>query len=165
MIKWVSVVPIALAMLFGVALVLAADAPTLEDRASAIERASTLPEGVRVVLGHLSRELELSAETLRADRAKTGLGWGELLIAHRLSRSTRVPVDQIATEFRSGKTWEAIARDHDVDLSALVQLVRHSQDVIEQRSDDKAPRAIESPPARGQGGAGPGRGMGRGGSR
>ena len=42
MIKWVSVVPIALAMLFGVALVLAADAPTLEDRASAIERKKTL---------------------------------------------------------------------------------------------------------------------------
>ena len=83
-----------------------------------------------MVLGHLSRELELSAETLRADRAKTGLGWGELLIAHRLSRSTRVPVDQIATEFRSGKTREAIARDHNVDLSALVQLVRHSQDVV-----------------------------------
>src|SRR5438552_6492872 len=164
-IKWVSVVPIALAMLFGVALVLAADAPTLEDRASAIERASTLPEGVRVVLGHLSRELALSAETLRAERAKTGLGWGELLIAHRLSRSTGVPVEQIATEFRGGKTWEAVARDHDVDLSALVQLVQHSQDVIEQRSDDKAPRAIESPPVRGQGGAGPGRGMGRAGSR
>ena len=74
MIKWVGVVPITLAMLFGVTLVLAADAPTLEDRARAIERASTLPEGVRVVLGHLSRELALSAESLRAERAKTGLG-------------------------------------------------------------------------------------------
>ena len=165
MIRWASVVPIALTLLLGVAPVRAADAPTLEDRAGAIDRASTLPDGVRVVLGHLSRELELSAETLRADRTKTGLGWGELLIAHRLSRSTGVPVDQIATEFRSGKTWEAIARDHNVDLSALVRLVGHSQGVIEQRSDDKAPRAIESPPVRGQGGGGPGRGMGRGGSR
>jgi hypothetical protein len=162
---WTSVVTVALVMVFGVAPVRAAEAPTLEDRASAIERASTLPDGVRVVLGHLSRKLELSAETLRADRTKTGLGWGELLIAHRLSRSTGVPVDQIATEFRSGKTWEAIARDHHVDLGALVQLVRHSQDVIEQRSDDKAPHAIESAPLRGQGGGGSGRGMGRGGSR
>jgi len=101
-IRWVGVVPITLAMLFGVTLLPAADAPTLEDRASAIERASTLPEGVRVGLGHLSRELKLSAETLRADRTKTGLGWGELLIAHRLSRSTQVPVDrrQSATRHR-----------------------------------------------------------------
>src|SRR5205814_1251801 len=49
---------------------------TLAERAAAIEAAAEEPDGERVVLGHLSRKLGMSAEALRAQRAQTGLGWG-----------------------------------------------------------------------------------------
>src|SRR5690349_717536 len=59
--------------------------PTLAQCAAAIDTAAAEPDGERVVLGHLSRKLRVSAETLRSQRMQTGLGWGELLIANRLS--------------------------------------------------------------------------------
>src|SRR5204862_469539 len=62
--------------------------PPLAERAAAIEAAAEEPDGERVVLGHLSRTLGMSAEALRAQRAQTGLGWGDLLIANRLSLET-----------------------------------------------------------------------------
>ncbi len=80
--RWTSVAaPIALVILFGVVPVCAADAPTLEDRAVAIERASTRPDGARVVLGHLSRELvHLRPEVLRVFRVAAHLERDEVIL-------------------------------------------------------------------------------------
>ncbi len=49
-------------------------------------------------------------------------------------------VDQIVAEFRSAKGWEAIARDHHADLKKLTTEIQASQDAVEQRTEDKAPR-------------------------
>lgn len=117
-----------------------ADPPSLEERAAAIERASMAPDGNRVVLGHISRTLGIPVETLRAQREQTGLGWGALLIAHRLSRETRLPFSGVVTEFQSGKGWAQVATDHNVDLGWLIDDVRQSQEVIEQRAEDQAGR-------------------------
>ena len=63
----------------------AADEPTLEERVAAIDRVVAQPDGMRVVLGHISRELHVSAEDLRTQGAQTGLGLGEILVANRLA--------------------------------------------------------------------------------
>ena len=76
---------------------------TLAERAAAIEAAAEEPDGERVVLGHLSRKLGMSAEALRAQRAQTGLGWGDLLIANRLSLETHAPFDALVAEMRGGR--------------------------------------------------------------
>ncbi len=54
-------------------------------RAVAPPAAAPAPEGDRVVLQRMSQELGVPAATLRAQRERTGLGWGDLLIAHRLA--------------------------------------------------------------------------------
>jgi len=108
---------------------------------SAIEREASGPDGDRVVVGHLSRKLGIPAETLRGERTQTGLGWGELLIAHRLSGQTGLSIDQTVAEVRSGKGWGEIARDHNADLDTLSRDVQLSQETIEQRSEDKGPHA------------------------
>jgi hypothetical protein len=130
---------IALAVGLYAAVSLGADPPTLEERAAAIERASNEPDGVRVVVGHISRELRLDAETLRAQRAQTGLGWGDILIANRLAREAGLPFDQIAAKLQSGKRWAEIATAHHADLDRLSRAVERSQEVVEQREEDKAP--------------------------
>src|SRR5881296_1390474 len=80
--------------------------PTLEELAAAIERVRTGPDGERVVVGHISRKLAVSVEALRAQHARTGLGWGELLIANLLlSKTTKLTVDHVVAEFRGGKGW------------------------------------------------------------
>ena len=144
-------------LILGATAVAGADTLTLAERAAAIERASQEPDGVRVVVGHLSRLLGMSVDALRTQRTERGLNWGELLIAIRLSRSTELPLDQIVGEFRSGKTWEEIAEAHQIDLPRFVGQVRHSQEVVEQHSEDRGPHAMDPGPSRGRAGGGMGR--------
>jgi hypothetical protein len=120
----------------------AADPSPLDDAAAAIERASKAPDGIRVVVGHLSRELGIPAGTLREQRMRTGLGWGDILIAHRLATAAKLSFEQVINRFRDGKTWEEIARDQNVDVRTLLNAVRESQAAIAASADDKAPPSI-----------------------
>lgn len=129
---------IALVVLFWTGAGTSAE-PTLSVRAAAIEQASLDPDGARVVIGHISRKLAIPVETLRTQRTQTGLGWGDLLIAHRVARASKLTLEEIAGEARAGKTWEEIARAHNVDLATLSAEVKQSEDAIEQHSEDKAP--------------------------
>ena len=124
-----------------------AQAPTLADRAAAIERVVGEREGFRVVVGHISRELGIGVDTLRAQHAQTGLGWGELLVAHRLAREAKLGFDQVVTEYRAGKSWEDLARGHNADLQKLTTLIGRSQTTVEQRNEDKAPPATVGTPS------------------
>jgi hypothetical protein len=112
-----SAVLVVLAIVVVIGRAWGADPVTLEEHAAAIERASKAPDGQRVVLGHVSRTLGMSSEALRRERAQTGLGWGEILVAHLLSRATRLTFDDVVAEFRNGKRWEEVASDRDVDPS------------------------------------------------
>ena len=110
---------IVMGLMLAVAVITGAQAPTLADRAAAIDRVLTQTEGYRVVVGHISRELSIVVDTLRAQHAQTGLSWGEILVAHRVAREAKVSFDQIAAEYRTGKSWEDLARDHKVDLQKI----------------------------------------------
>jgi hypothetical protein len=129
--------------------------PTLAERAAAIETASTAPDGFRVVVGHVSRELSIPVDELRGQRLKTGLDWGALLIANRVAKDAGIPFDQVVTESKSGKTWEDIARDHNVDLGKLTGMVAKTQSVVERRAEDKAPPPMEWKSAAPPGSGGP----------
>jgi hypothetical protein len=133
-----------------IALVLGAGAavakePTLAERAAVIDAASREVDGERVVLGHISRHLGLPVDALRAERAQSGLGWGDVLIANRISGRSGVPYDQVVVEFRAGKAWEEIAREHGVDVDKLSADVARSEDEIEERSED---RTFQATPTR-----------------
>ena len=110
----------ALATGFAVAILLwvgaAWSADVLSESVAAIERASTEPDGTRVVVGHISRKLGVSVETLRQERAQTGLGWGDLLLAHRLAKLTGGTVDQITAGryFRSRRRPAKTAPGHQL---------------------------------------------------
>jgi len=130
---------IVLGLTLAVTMIAVAQAPTLADRAAAIDRVVTQPQGYRVVVGHISRELVIVVDTLRAQQAQTGLSWGEILVAHRVSREAKVSFDQIAAEYRTGRSWEELARDHKVDLQKITAAIQRSQSVVEQRAEDKAP--------------------------
>jgi hypothetical protein len=131
-----------------------AEPPTLEDRAMAIEQAAARPDGDRVVLGHISRKLRIPTDTLRSQRARTGRGWGELLIGNRLAALTGRPFEELVAELGTGGSWAEIAGRHGVDVSALLTYVQQSQETIEQRSEDRgpAPATADAPTAHSGGG-------------
>ena len=151
---------VVLAIVLGVNPAWAADPATLADRATAIERASNAPDGYRVVVGHISRELSLAVDVLRTQRLRTGLDWGAIFIANRLARETGLTFDEVVAEYRSGKAWEQIVGDHKVDLPKLISTVERTQGVVERRAEDKAPPPMEwkstAPPGTGSGGFMPG---------
>jgi hypothetical protein len=142
-----------------VALVLAssvtrgAEPVTLETCAAAIESQAAEPDGDRVVVGHLSRQLGISVETLRQQRAQTALGWGDLLIANHLAAATGLTFEQTVTEYRTGKTWSEVAESHAIEVAELLKYVQEAEDAIEERSDDKGRTGrSESAPTRSTGG-------------
>ena len=157
---------IVFAVAVGAGLALSDELPTLEERAAAIDRAAQEPDGDRVIVGHISRKLGLPVEALRRQHAQTGLGWGEILIAHRLGSETGLTFEQVVAEFRGGRTWGDIARDHNADLGRLVSDVQQSQEAVEQRAEDKAPHVgaadKSDQPNRSSGKAGAGAGGARG---
>src|SRR5215510_16080346 len=128
-----------------------ADQPTLEELAAGIEKVRSGRDGERVVVGHISRKLEMSVDSLRTQQARTALSWGDLLIANLLSKGTKVSVDVLAAELKSGTTWEDIARRHNARLDELISEVRLSQQAMEQRAEDRAPPRTESPASQGAG--------------
>jgi len=146
----------ALAVFLGTGLTLGADSPTLEELAVAIEGVRTGPDGERVVVGHISRKVAVSVEALRAQRAETKLGWGELLIANLLSKATKLTVDQVTAELRSGKGWADIAHHHNVGLDQLIKDVQQSRQAMEQRVEDRAPPRSETLSSPGTTGPAPG---------
>jgi hypothetical protein len=151
---------IVLGIALTAALAGATGPPTLEERAAAIDAASAEPDGERVVAGHVSRKLVMAVDVLRTERAQTGLGWGELLIAHLLSREAGLAVGDVAALFRNGQGWSEIARDHGVALDTLSGDVQRSQEAIEQRSEDRV-RTEATSPSRSRAG----KSAGKGGSR
>ena len=151
---------IAAAILLSVAPAWSAEPVGLAERAEAIERASTAPDGFRVVVGHISRELALPVDVLRMQRLQTSLHWGEIFIANRLAKETGRTFEELVADYRGGKTWEAIVQQHKVDLGKLIDAVAHTQTVVERRAEDKAPPPMEfksnAPPGTGLGGFVPG---------
>ncbi len=130
---------VAITVFLAVGLTFGADPPTLEELAAAIDRVRTGPDGERVVAGHVSRKLAVSVEVLRAQRARTGLDWGDLLIANLLCKTKEPTVDHVAAELKGGAGWADIARRHNVNLDQLRNEVQQSQQAMEQRSEDRAP--------------------------
>jgi hypothetical protein len=74
---WATSSLVAIAVFLAVGITWGADPPTLEELAAAIDRVRTVPDGERVVVGHISRKLGLSVEVLRTQRARTGLDNGQ----------------------------------------------------------------------------------------
>jgi hypothetical protein len=110
--KTLSVITAALFLAFGVA----------TSRAQNPERISTAT-GVPI-------------ETLQAERASTGLGWGSLEKAHLLSNATGQSFDDVVALHQSGKGWGKIAHDNGLNLGRLVsnanrssQATAHSQNL------------------------------------
>ena len=90
--KTLSVITAALFLAFGVA----------TSRAQNPERISTAT-GVPI-------------ETLQAERASTGLGWGSLEKAHLLSNATGQSFDDVVALHQSGHGWGKIAHDNGLNL-------------------------------------------------
>jgi hypothetical protein len=76
-------------------------------------------------LARISDETGVPIATLQAERASTGLGWGELEKAHLLANASGRSFDEIVALHKGGEGWGQIAHDNGLNLGKVVSNARH----------------------------------------
>src|SRR5438477_11779269 len=71
-------------------------------------------------LDRISTATGVPVDTLQAERASTGLGWGSLENAHLLANASGQSFDSIVALHQSGEGWGKIAHDNGLNLGRLV---------------------------------------------
>ena len=66
----------------------------------------------------------VAATTLEEQKARTGLSFGDLYVAHSLSLAARKKFDTIVALKAGGQSWAQIARAHKVSLKGSTGLLR-----------------------------------------
>src|SRR5262245_10707338 len=133
--NWVGVGLVTLGVWMG-SPVWGVDAPDpLEKPAATVNGASTTSTGAQQVAGRIAKELNtacqctsFSAASVAAQRAQTGWGWGEVLVADRLaqavSKKSNISFDAALAEVTSsrqqGRGWGELANARGLNLAGLV---------------------------------------------
>jgi hypothetical protein len=71
-------------------------------------------------LDRMSAATGVPVETLQAQRASTGLGWGSLEKAHLLANATGQSFNDLVAQHQAGQGWGKIAHDNGLNLGNLV---------------------------------------------
>src|SRR5437588_8728505 len=77
-------------------------------------------------LDRISTATGVPVDTLQAERASTGLGWGGIEKAHLLANATGQSFDNIVALHQSGQGWGKIAHDNGQNLGRLVSTANRS---------------------------------------
>ena len=72
------------------------------------------------VVTRISDETGVPVDTLQAQRASTGLGWGELENAHLLANASGQSFNDIVAMHQAGEGWGKIAHDNGLNLGRIV---------------------------------------------
>jgi len=71
-------------------------------------------------LDRMSAATRVPVETLQAERASTGLGWGSLEKGHLLANATGQSFNDLVSQHQAGQGWGKIAHDNGLNLGRLV---------------------------------------------
>jgi hypothetical protein len=113
----------------------------LDTLAAGVERSAATPQAERAAVDRMAKALATAPDTLRAERAASRLGWGDLYIAYRIATRGGHPVDKVVdARRRSGATWTQIAEEAGVEPMLI------AQDVFATWPELKRKPAPASPP-------------------
>ena len=76
----------------------------------------------RRMLSMIVINTDVAAAALEEQKARTGLTFGDIYVAHSLSLATRKKFDAIIALKKRGQTWTQIARAHKVSLKGAAEL-------------------------------------------
>lgn len=78
----------------------------------------------RRILSIIVINTNVAATTLEQQKARTGLSFGDIYVAHALSLATRKKFDTIVALKTGGQSWSQIARSHNVSLKGSTELLK-----------------------------------------
>jgi hypothetical protein len=81
-------------------------------------------------MDRISAATGVPVETLQAERASTGLGWGGIEKAHLLANATGQSFDNVVALHKSGQGWGKIAHDNGLNLGRLVSNANRSSRAV-----------------------------------
>jgi PIN domain nuclease of toxin-antitoxin system len=81
----------------------------------------------RRMLSIITINTDVATTTLEQEKARTGLSFGDIYVAHALSLATRKKFDTIIALKTSGQSWAQIARGHKVTLKGSRELIKEMQ--------------------------------------
>jgi hypothetical protein len=81
-------------------------------------------EDKRRMLSIIVINTNVATTTLEQQKARTGLSFGDLYVAHALSLATRKKFDTIVALKTGGQSWSEIARAHKVSLKGSTELLK-----------------------------------------
>jgi hypothetical protein len=87
--------------------------------AAGVDRAMT-PAAEPAAVERMARFLGTPPDALRAERASTRLGWGDVFMAHRIAVRGGHAVEKVFAARRTGAAWGQIAEEARVEPDALV---------------------------------------------
>ncbi len=92
-----------------------------------LNQESATPEGETMVVTRLAGQFRTSPDTLRAQHAAWGLGYGEVAMVYGFARASRKPgvtPEQVVTMRRDGKGWEAIAKNLGIKVDTVASRMK-----------------------------------------
>jgi hypothetical protein len=92
-----------------------------------LNKESSTPEGEAAVVARLAGQFRASPDTLRAQRAAWGLGYGEVAMAYGFARASRKPgitPGDVVELRRGGLAWESIAKDLGVKIDTVASRMK-----------------------------------------
>jgi hypothetical protein len=79
------------------------------------------------MLSIITINTDVAVSTLEQEKARTGLSFGELYVAHSLALATKKTFQTIVTLKKSGQSWAQIAKSHNVRLKGSTELIKEMQ--------------------------------------
>ena len=76
----------------------------------------------RRMLSLITINTDVAGSTLEQEKARTGLTFGDIYVAHSLALATKKKFDAIVAMKKRGQTWAQIARAHKVSLKGVGEL-------------------------------------------
>ena len=74
------------------------------------------------MLSIITINTDVATTTLEQEKARTGLSFGDIYVAHSLSLATHKKFDAIVALKTGGQSWAQIARAHKVSLKGAAEL-------------------------------------------
>jgi hypothetical protein len=92
----------------------------LDAVAAGVDRAIT-PATEPAAVERMAKFLGTTPEALRADRASSRLGWGDVFVSHRIATRGGHPIEKVFAARRTGASWGQIVDEARVEPEALIQ--------------------------------------------
>jgi hypothetical protein len=79
------------------------------------------------MLSIITINIDVAATSLEQEKARTGLSFGDIYVAHSLALATKKTFSSMVALKKSGQSWAQIAKSHNVTLKGSRELIKEMQ--------------------------------------